>query len=91
MREWRRAIIRRFGRRAAVSRSRGAPGRRFAQRDVLQQHDRLRIDDLATLDGGWPARAIAVASTVCVMVTRVHALLLIVVGALLLVGVHAIG
>ncbi|RQS20823.1 chromate transporter [Burkholderia sp. Bp8998] len=46
---------------------------------------------LQALDGGWPARAIAVGSTVCVMVTRIHALLLIVVGALLLVGVHAIG
>ena len=46
---------------------------------------------LQALDGGWAARAIAVASTLCVMYTRVHALLLIAIGALLLVGVHAIG
>jgi chromate transporter len=46
---------------------------------------------LQTLDGGWTARAIAVASTLCVMYTRIHALLLIAIGALLLVGVHALG
>ncbi|KVL17031.1 chromate transporter [Burkholderia sp. MSMB1826] len=46
---------------------------------------------LQALDGGWPARAIAVASTLCVIYTRVHALLLIAIGALLLVGVHALG
>jgi len=43
------------------------------------------------LDGGWAARAIAAASTLCVIYTRVHALLLIAIGALLLVGVHALG
>ena len=46
---------------------------------------------LQALDGGWAARAIAVASTLCVIYTRIHALLLIAIGALLLVGVHALG
>ena len=44
---------------------------------------------LQALDGGWAARAIAVASTQCVIYTRIHALLLIAIGALLLVGARA--
>lgn len=46
---------------------------------------------LQALDGGWPARAIAVASTLCVMYTRVHALLLIAAGAAALVGLRLVG
>ncbi len=40
---------------------------------------------LQGLDGGWPARALAIVSTVCVMRTRINALLLIAAGAAIFV------
>ncbi|WP_179402987.1 chromate transporter [Burkholderia guangdongensis] len=45
---------------------------------------------LQGLDGGWPARVLALVSTVCVMRTRVNALLLILAGAAIFVAMHAI-
>lgn len=45
---------------------------------------------LQGLDGGWLARALAVVSTVCVMRTRINALLLIVSGAVIFVGVRVV-
>ncbi|PAJ77241.1 chromate transporter [Burkholderia ubonensis] len=46
---------------------------------------------LQGLDGGWPARGLALASTVCVMRTRIHALALIAAGAGLFVALRLIG
>jgi len=50
---------------------------------------------LRTLDGGWAARTIAVASTVLLLNTRVNPLLLLLCGALVLLGanelMHAFG
>ncbi|KVL13818.1 chromate transporter [Burkholderia ubonensis] len=46
---------------------------------------------LQGLDGGWPARALALASTVCVMRTRIHALALIAAGAGLFVALRLTG
>lgn len=40
------------------------------------------------LDGGWQAKLLALASTVCVMATRIHALVLIAAGAGLFVGLR---
>lgn len=46
---------------------------------------------LKTLDGGSAARAIAMASTALLLATRINALLLLLCGALLLLGVYALG
>jgi chromate transporter len=43
---------------------------------------------MSGLDGGWWARAIALASTAIVMYTRVNTVLLIGAGAALLVVIH---
>jgi chromate transporter len=40
------------------------------------------------LDGGWQAKLLALASTACVVYTRIHALLLIAAGAGLLTALH---
>lgn len=40
------------------------------------------------LDGGWPARLLALASTACVMYTRIHALTLIALGTGLFCALH---
>lgn len=44
---------------------------------------------LGALDGGWPAQAIALASTALLMATRVNPLLLLLAGAGVFLGLHA--
>lgn len=46
---------------------------------------------IQALDGGWPARGIALASTAALMLTRVSPLLLIAAGAGLFLALHALG
>jgi chromate transporter len=42
------------------------------------------------LEGGWIARTVAVVSTICVMRTRINALVLIGAGAAIFVALHAV-
>jgi len=46
---------------------------------------------LQALDGGWIARAVALASTATLLLTRVNPLLLIGAGVAIFIGLHAIG
>jgi chromate transporter len=46
---------------------------------------------LQAIDGGWVARAIALASTAALLLTKVNPLLLIGAGVAIFIGLHTIG
>jgi chromate transporter len=45
---------------------------------------------LQALEGGWPARCIALASTVLLLVTRVNPIALMALGAVVFIGLHGV-
>jgi len=45
---------------------------------------------LQALEGGWPARCIALASTALLMVTRINPIVLMTLGAVVFIGLHGV-